>query len=53
LATLYFGLANIWNLPYAEQIVGTISAVDAFLGIILGISTYNYNKEQERMNDHD
>lgn len=51
LATLYFGLASIWSLPYAEQIVGTISAVDAFLGIILGISTYNYNKEQERMND--
>lgn len=44
LATLYFGLAQIWNLPYAEAIVGTISVVDAFLGTILGISTYNYNK---------
>ena len=44
LATLYFGLAKIWNLPYAEQIIGTISIVDAFLGAILGISTYNYNK---------
>lgn len=44
LGTLYFALASIWGLPYGEQIVGTITAVDAFLGAILGISTYNYNK---------
>lgn len=42
---LYFALAQIWQLPYAEQIVGTISAITACLGILLGISTYNYNKE--------
>lgn len=46
LATLYFAIANIWGLPYAEQIVGTITAVDAFLGAILGISTIQYNKKQ-------
>lgn len=44
LGGLYFGLAQLWNLPYAEQIVGTITIVDTFLGTILGISTYNYNK---------
>lgn len=44
--TLYFALASIWGLPYGEQIVGTITAVDAFLGVTLGISTANYNKEQ-------
>lgn len=43
---LYFALAQIWQLPYAEQIVGTISAITACLGILLGISTYNYNKEE-------
>ena len=42
--TLYFALASIWGLPYGEQIVGTITAVDAFLGAILGISTAHYNK---------
>ena len=46
LGTLYFALATIWGLPYAEQIVGTITAVDAFLGAILGISTYMYNKKR-------
>lgn len=44
--TLYFALAGIWNLPYGEQIVGTITAVDTFLGVLLGISTNTYNKEQ-------
>ena len=43
--TLYFALAGIWGLPYAEQVVGTITAVDTFLGVCLGISTSNYNKK--------
>lgn len=43
--TLYFALAAIWGFPYGEQIVGTITAVDAFLGTCLGISTKNYQEE--------
>jgi TRAP-type uncharacterized transport system fused permease subunit len=42
LGTLYFALANIWGLPYGEQIVGTITAIDAFLGVLLGISSNTY-----------
>ena len=45
LGTLYFALAGIWDFPYAEAIVGTITAIDTFLGVILGISTYQYRKE--------
>lgn len=45
LGTLYFALAGIWGFPYGEEIVGTITAVDAFLGAILRISTSQYNKE--------
>ena len=44
LGTLYFAIANIWGLPYGEQIVGTLTAVDAFLGVCLGISSDNYHK---------
>ena len=47
IGTLYFALASIWGLPYGEQVVGTITAVDAFLGAILGISTMQYNKTKE------
>lgn len=40
--TLYFALSRIWGLPFAEQIVGTITCVDAFLGAILQISSNQY-----------
>lgn len=46
LGTLYFALSTIWGLPYGEQIVGTITAIDAFIGAILGISTYTYSKKE-------
>ena len=42
--TLYFALAGIWNLPYGEEVVGTITAIDTFLGVLLGISTAQYKK---------
>lgn len=51
LGTLYFALAGIWNFPYGEEIVGTITAIVAFLDVILGISKKNYLKEQEALND--
>ena len=44
IGTLYFALAGIWGLPYGEQIVGTITAVDTFLGVLLGISSAQYDK---------
>lgn len=45
IGTLYFALAGIWNLPYPEQIVGTLTALDTFLGAVLGISSANYHAE--------
>jgi len=47
LGALYFALSQIWGLPYGEEIVGTITALDCFLGSILGISTVRYNKRLE------
>lgn len=43
-ATLYFALAGIWGFPHGEEIVGTITAVDTFLGVLLGISSAQYKK---------
>lgn len=45
--TLYFALSNIWGLPFGEQVVGTITAIDTFLGAILGITTTQYKKNDE------
>lgn len=51
LGTLYFAVAQIWGLPYGEQIVGTITAIVTFLNVLLGISNNAYNKQIEAMND--
>ena len=44
LGALYFALSQIWGLPFGEEIVGTVAAVDTCLGVMLKISSDNYNK---------
>lgn len=44
LATLYFALSQIWGFGYGEEVVGSITAIDTFIGVCLGISTYQYKK---------
>ena len=44
LGTLYFTLSSIWSLPYGEQVVGTVAALDTFLGVLLGLSSSQYYK---------
>ena len=51
IGTLYFALAGIWGFPYGEQIVGTITAIDTFLGVCLGISSDNYHKSIGNSNE--
>ena len=48
LGTLYFSLAQIWGLPFGEQVVGTLVALALFLGVLIGISKSSYNKVAER-----
>lgn len=44
IGTLYFALSGIWGFPLGEEIVGTVTAIDTFIGVILGISSYQYKK---------
>jgi hypothetical protein len=44
LGTLYFALAGIWGIPAAEKVIGSITALDTFLGVILHLSTGQYYK---------
>jgi hypothetical protein len=46
--TLYFALAQIWDLPAADEVVATVLAVDTFLGVVLGISTAKYNNSDAK-----
>jgi hypothetical protein len=46
LGLLYFTLAQLWNLPHVEAVMGTISAVATFLGVCLGLSTKEYARTE-------
>ena len=45
LATAYVGMAAIWGWPYAEEVAKTSAVICTLLGALLGISTAEYNKE--------
>ncbi|HMS83606.1 MAG TPA: phage holin [Nitrospira sp.] len=48
LGTLYYGLAQIWGLPDAEQVVGSIVVITAFLGVIIKIGDRSYNASEDK-----
>ena len=50
LTTLWLTLANIWGFPYAEAIGATMTAITAFLGALLGVSSIQYKKRIESEN---
>ena len=47
ITTLWLALANIWGFPYAEAIGATMTAITAFLGALLGVSSIQYKKRLE------
>lgn len=47
IGTFYFAIAGIWGLPYGEEVVGTITAADAFLGVLLAIDSAKYKAKEE------
>ena len=53
LGTLYFGLAGIWGLPYGEQVIGTITALDTFLGVLLGLSSAEYKNGNNNVSSNE
>lgn len=44
IGSFYAAIATIWGLGYIEEVVGTIVAIDTLLGVILQISTTQFNK---------
>ena len=47
LATLYFGLSQIWGLSYGAEIVATITTINTFLGALLALNSKKYKIDQE------
>jgi hypothetical protein len=48
LGTLYFGLAQIWGFPKAEEVVGSIAVLDTFLGFLVRYAAQSFNKSDEK-----
>jgi len=46
--TLYAAVSGTWGWPNTEEVVGTVVAVDFFLGTLLGLSTLNYNRSDRK-----
>ena len=50
LSTAYVGLSAVWGWPYATEIAKTSAVICTMLGALLGISTAQYNKDQNKNN---
>lgn len=48
LGALYYALASIWGLPFAEQVVGTLAALNTFLGLLVNASKRSYDKSDTK-----
>ena len=48
IAWFYGAMADTWSLPYGDHIVSTVNAVGTLIGILIGVSTYNYRKEDQQ-----
>lgn len=48
LAALYIALAAFWGFPKVEEVAGSITALATFLGVLLGISSKNYDPESNQ-----
>ena len=51
LTTLWLSVGSIWGFLYVEPIGATLTAITAFLGAILGISTSLYNIREQRKDE--
>lgn len=48
ISALYFALAQIWNFPDTSEVMGTISAINVFVGGLVGVSTKQYNNSDAK-----
>jgi hypothetical protein len=44
LASLWFGVGGLWQFPHTTEVVGTITLIDTFLGVVLQLSSNAYYK---------
>lgn len=47
LSTAYYGLTELWHLPYAKEICGTLAIAAAFIGAFINVKRKQYNSLDE------
>lgn len=40
----YESLANVWSLPFGDEVMKTCTILSILLGTLIGVSSYSYNK---------
>lgn len=46
--TLYFALSQIWGLPAGEAVLGTLAAIQVFIGATMRVTTKQYEESGEK-----
>jgi hypothetical protein len=44
LGVAYESLANVWSLPFGDEVMKTCTILSILLGTLIGVSSYSYNK---------
>ena len=52
-ATLYFTLSEVWHFPNTSTVMATFTAIAAFLGVLLKMSTTTYNESDHPLGKFD
>jgi|ERR1041384_3563055 hypothetical protein len=50
-ATLYLTLGDLWDFPKIQEVVGTITAINAVLGLFLKVSSNQYHNNEDKAFD--
>lgn len=53
IGVFYKAIAEIWNLPYGNEIALTCSALALLVGTLIGISSHNYNNMEVEVDEEE
>ncbi len=49
--TFLVAIVNIWNIPYGDQIVATLAAVDVLIGAFVSVAKNIYDRKKEKIEE--
>lgn len=49
--TFLVAIVNIWQIPYGDQIVATLAAVDVLIGAFVSVAKNIYDRKEKNIED--